>query len=137
MRRQVNPALEGLQQGVPQPGMNHGNDFINNLMLQQQGDQRDFGTPQFLGGAGGANAHGIQTVLDAAGAGQPGGMRMRGDIGTSDSPMDGLMSAQPQVHQPSVQMGAPSKEMELRQRRARMVNQEQPAAGFYPHAGGV
>jgi hypothetical protein len=62
------------------------------------------------------------------------------------SPIDGLQAAQPgvtmpqvkmpTVHQPTVQMGAPDKEMDLRMRRARMINQGNPAANFTPHVGG-
>jgi hypothetical protein len=40
--------------------------FGYNLALQRQGDQASFGTPSFLGGAGGLIGHQMQTVFDSA-----------------------------------------------------------------------
>jgi hypothetical protein len=80
--------------------------------------------------------------LDAAGAKQPGGMNLGSVKGgprehdmLPNSPISGLMGAQPQVQTPQPQAAAPN-ELELRQRRARMLNQSQPAANFTPNAGG-
>lgn len=86
----------------------------------------------------------------AAGPSAPGSNQLTG-LPQGGNPMIGLndyFSSQkpstPGVQQPGVQMGAmqglqhagPSNEQELRQRRARMLNQEQPAANFTPNAGG-
>ncbi len=134
--------VQGLQDAFP-PDFGQGGGLDQNLAIQQAGDQRDFGTQNFLGGVGGVNAHGIQTMLDASGAGTP-GMKMGGSVGMSNSPMNSFgqfqaeadtnpalaalrgMHDTPPAQNP--QAGGANKEQELRQRRARMMNQ-QPYAG--------
>ena len=129
--------VQGLQDALPQ----YQTDALpQNIVLQQAGDERDFGTPNFLGGPGGVIAHGFQTVLDA----MPEGANLRGQIGAA--PLQGLKQAQPQPQQPQpsqqpqqpnvmgVGTGSTASEQELRSRRARMLNQQQPAANFYPNA---